>query len=72
MIEPFITLPSLLPRGDLDGLAYQMGTDKSSRTHGYMRLYEFLFKPFRDQEFCFMELGVGLPRINPASLRSWR
>lgn len=37
-----------------------------------MRLYEFLFKPFRDQDFCFMELGVGLPRINPASLRSWR
>ncbi|MBQ0804735.1 MAG: hypothetical protein KBT65_07705 [Sulfitobacter sp.] len=67
-----MTLPSLLPRGELDKLAHDMGTDKSSRTHDYMRLYEFLFKPFKDEEFCFMELGVGLPRINAASLRSWR
>ncbi|WP_339762697.1 hypothetical protein [uncultured Sulfitobacter sp.] len=67
-----MTLPPLLPLGELDQLAQEMGTDKSSRTHDYMRLYEFLFKPFKDQDFCFMELGVGLPRIQAASLRSWR
>lgn len=63
---------SLLPAGELDQLALSHGTDKSAKTHDYMRLYEFVFAPFKDREFCFMELGVGLPRINAASLRSWR
>lgn len=63
---------SLLPLGPLDQVAQDFGTDKSSKTHDYMRLYEFIFAPYRDADFCFMELGVGLPRIKAASLRSWR
>lgn len=62
----------MLPAGELDQLAEDAGTDKSSKTHDYMRLYEFVFAPYKDAEFCFMELGVGLPRVNAASLRSWR
>ena len=67
-----MSFKSLLPAGELDQLAQDAGTDKSSKTHDYMRLYEFAFAPYKDAEFCFMELGVGLPRVNAASLRSWR
>ncbi|MDE9450906.1 hypothetical protein J3R80_10555 [Aliiroseovarius sp. Z3] len=62
----------LLPSGDLDRYSVEAGTDKSSRGHDYMRLYEFVFAPYRTADFCFMELGVGLPRIKAASLRTWR
>jgi hypothetical protein len=67
-----MSFKSLLPLGQLDTLAQEFGTDKSVKTHDYMRLYEFVFAPYRQAEFCFMELGVGLPRVKAASLRSWR
>lgn len=67
-----MSFKSLLPIGELNALAVEYGTDKSDRTHDYMRLYEFVFAPYKQAEFCFMELGVGLPRIKAASLRSWR
>ncbi len=56
MIGQNKTLPSSLPCGELDGVAHMLGTDKPPKTHDYMRLY------------CFMELGVGLPRINAVFL----
>lgn len=65
-------LDPLLPAGRLDLLAKDAGTDKSSASHDYMRIYEWVFKPYQEKEFCFMELGVGLPRIKAASLRTWR
>lgn len=62
----------LLPRGALDDIALEAGTDKSSRRHDYMRFYEYLLAPYRDQEFTFLELGVGLPARKAPSLRSWK
>jgi hypothetical protein len=67
-----MSINSLLPLGELDALARKFGTDKSADSHDYMRLYEFVFAPYKQAHFCFMELGVGLPRIKAASLRSWR
>jgi len=67
-----MTFKTLFPRGVLDQFAQDFGTDKSIKNHDYMRLYEFVFAPYKDSDFCFMELGVGLPRIEAASLRSWR
>jgi hypothetical protein len=67
-----MSFETLLPLGELDSLARKFGTDKSAATHDYMRLYEFVFAPYRTADFCFMELGVGLPRVKAASLRSWR
>ena len=67
-----LTLKEFLPAGELDQFARAAGTDKSSTGHDYMRLYEHVFAPYRSADFCFMELGVGLPRIKAASLRTWR
>ena len=47
------------PRGELDALASQYGTDKASDRHDYMRFYEFFLRPFKNDEFTLLELGVG-------------
>lgn len=61
----------LLPRGTLDRIAHEAGTDKRSEMHDYMRFYEALLSPYRDLEFTLLELGVGKPSTGAPSLRSW-
>jgi SAM-dependent methyltransferase len=53
----------------LDDLGHLYGTDKRSgeKTHDYLRKYEFFFRPFKDNAFTFLELGV----FNGASLKMW-
>ncbi|MQQ10320.1 SAM-dependent methyltransferase [Epibacterium sp. SM1979] len=63
---------NLLPAGELDQLAQDTETDKSSKRHDYMRFYEHLLAPYRNQEFSFLELGVGLPSRRAPSLRTWK
>ncbi|WP_020395136.1 class I SAM-dependent methyltransferase [Thiolinea disciformis] len=61
----------LLKRALLDEIAIRYGTDKSSKQHDYMRFYEFYFSSFRDQEFTFLELGVGPEDNKGKSLYTW-
>ena len=54
----------------LDELGQKHKTDKSSAwgaAHDYLRKYEFFFRPLRQLEFTFLELGV----FKGASLRMW-
>ena len=54
----------------LDELGQRRRTDKSSgwgAAHDYLRKYEFFFRPLREREFTFLELGV----FKGASLRLW-
>ncbi len=62
----------LLPLGELDQLAIQAETDKSSKRHDYMRFYEHLLTPYKDKSFSMLELGVGLPSRRAPSLRTWK
>jgi len=62
----------LLPVGELDELAINADTDKSSKKHDYMRFYEYLLTPYRDQAFTMLELGVGIPSRKAPSLRTWK
>lgn len=62
----------LFPARDLDALAIDAGTDKSSKRHDYMRFYEHLLTPYRDKEFTMLELGVGIPSRKAPSLRTWK
>lgn len=62
----------LMPKGELDQLAIEAGTDKSSKSHDYMRFYEYLLGPYRDQRFTLLELGVGIPSRKAPSLRTWK
>ena len=62
----------LMPAGDLDRLAIEADTDKSSKKHDYMRFYEYAFAPYRDKAFTLLELGVGLPSRRAPSLRTWK
>ncbi|MDR1678090.1 MAG: class I SAM-dependent methyltransferase [Deltaproteobacteria bacterium] len=59
----------MLKSGILDDLGRKHGTDKCSgdKTHDYLRKYEFFLRPWRDEEFTFLELGV----FKGASLRTW-
>lgn len=54
----------------LDSIGIKYNTDKSgacAAAHDYLRKYEFFFKPFRQQSFTFLELGV----FKGASLKTW-
>ncbi len=70
--KEFGTVIDLLPKGELDTLAADAGTDKRSEKHDYMRFYEAILAPYRDQEFTFLELGVGIPSRKAPSLRTWK
>jgi hypothetical protein len=59
-------------RETLDELALRHGTDKSSRGHDYMRFYEFFLRGLKQEEFTFLELGVGPPNKKGKSLLAWR
>jgi hypothetical protein len=62
----------LLPLGQLDALAIEAETDKSSLKHDYLRFYEYLLKPYKDKKFTLLELGVGIPSRKAPSLRTWK
>lgn len=54
----------------LDELGQKYQTDKCSTlagSHDYLRKYEFFFRPFKDEEFTFLELGI----FKGASLKIW-
>ena len=61
-----------MPAGELDRLAIEADTDKSSLKHDYMRFYEYVFAPYRDRSFTLLEIGVGLPSRRAPSLRTWK
>jgi hypothetical protein len=65
-------MPEYFPRGQLDALALQYGTDKASSNHDYMRFYEFFLNRFRNDEFVLLELGVGPQENKGKSLLTWR
>jgi predicted O-methyltransferase YrrM len=52
----------------LDALGIQHGTDKSSRNHGYLPLYDGVLAPLRQRPVRLLEIGV----LGGASLRMWR
>jgi SAM-dependent methyltransferase len=51
----------------LDALGLRHGTDKASRAHGYLPVYEEFLGPLRDREITLLEIGVK----EGASLRVW-
>ena len=66
------TLPSLMPQGDLDRIALETKTDKSSDQHDYLRAYEWVLAPLRNKSFTLMELGVGQVVREAGSLKMWK
>jgi hypothetical protein len=52
----------------LDLIGIREGTDKSSLRADYLRHYERLFAPWRDEQFNIIEIGV----FGGASLRMWQ
>lgn len=63
----------LYPGKDLYLLALKYGTDK--RGHGYIKTYEQLFKPIRNNKLNILEIGVGgfnNPNKGGSSLRMWK
>lgn len=51
----------------LDEIALQHDADKSSRYHGYTRIYEELFAHLRERPVSILEIGV----FQGASIRMW-
>lgn len=51
----------------LDEIALQYDADKSSKYHGYTRIYEELFAPLREKTVSILEIGV----FQGASIRMW-
>ena len=54
-------------RPSLDAIGLRQGTDKSSRHHDFLRLYESFFAPMRDRPLRILEVGVW----DGESLRTW-
>lgn len=52
------------------GLSYR--TDKADQGHDYLRFYEFYLAKFKDNNFTFLELGVGPEDNKGKSLYSWK
>src|SRR5207248_4538620 len=52
----------------LDELGLAHGTDKASKGHDYLRLYEPFLRPFAGDAFTLIEIGG----YKGASLRMWR
>ncbi|MDR0356310.1 MAG: class I SAM-dependent methyltransferase [Deltaproteobacteria bacterium] len=57
----------MLKSNTLNELGLLHDTDKTSKTHDYLRKYEFFLSPLREKEFVFLELGV----FKGASLRTF-
>ncbi|MCY1127045.1 hypothetical protein OU426_09275 [Frigidibacter sp. RF13] len=45
---------------NLTDLADRFGSDKGSSKHRYTELYEMLFRPLRDREIRFLEMGLQI------------
>lgn len=56
-----------VPRPGLDAIGLRLGTDKSSRHHDFLRLYESFLAPLRDRPLRILEIGVWAGE----SLRTW-
>jgi hypothetical protein len=56
-----------LKRPTLDEIGLEQGTDKSTRAHGYLPIYEQYLGHLRDETFDLIEIGV----FKGASLRTW-
>lgn len=56
------------PAEELDALAIQFGTDKSSKHHNYVRYYGPYFASYRGRPINFLEIGVK----DGASLQMWK
>ncbi len=54
--------------GILDELGIKYGTDKSSRGHGYLNVYEKYLSEFKDKPISFMEIGM----LHGASVNVWQ
>ena len=54
-------------RPGLDAIGLRRGTDKSSRHHDFLRLYESFFAPLRDRALRILEIGVW----EGQSLQTW-
>lgn len=53
---------------NLDELAMQFGTDKSSLRHNYCKYYEEHFASWRYKKFNLLEIGI----LNGSSLKLWK
>lgn len=51
----------------LDQLALKYGTDKSSQSHNYTKLYDKYFSSMRGEPICFLEIGI----LNGSSAHMW-
>ena len=47
-------------RPSLSDLATVYGSDKGPSKHRYTELYDMLFRPFRDADIRFLEMGLGV------------
>ena len=56
-VEPTPAVSEPDPRS-LDEIGTDTGTDKSSKTHGYLPIYDDVFKELRTHEFEMVEIGV--------------
>lgn len=59
----------------LDEIAIKYGTDKSTKAHGYTRVYEQFFEKRRNNRLTLLELGFGGhedPSAGGASAQMWR
>ena len=54
-------------RPGLDAIGLRRGTDKSSRHHDFLRVYESFFAPMRDRALRVLEIGVW----EGQSLQTW-
>lgn len=55
------------PKKSLDAIGIGTGTDKSSRYHDYLNVYEHAFQDLRTSKFQMVEIGVH----QGASIRMW-
>jgi hypothetical protein len=51
----------------LDDLGIKYNTDKSSKGHGYLNIYETYFQSLREKELNILEIGI----FNGGSLKMW-
>ncbi len=55
-----VSFDNLAAPGELDQLAINYGTDKSSQWHNYAVKYEKYFAPYKDLSIKFLEIGLAM------------
>ncbi len=65
---------SRISQGPLTQLADRYGSDKGPSKHRYTELYDMLFRPYRDREITFLEMGlmIGGPEHGHDATRETR